>query len=399
MARFRYIEGVFRERCRKWGYEEVRTPTLEYLHLFTAAGTLTPSMLGQVYSFLDWDGWSGERVVLRPDGTIPAARLYVERLTSLSTARLFYVENVFAFEGTGQETRERWQCGAELIGSAKPEVDAELMLLALEALEGLGIEAVEIRLSHAGVIRGLVHGLGLTPEEQSVLLDQILGGDAQVLSEVKGRFPQLERALNLVFGIKGGSLALVRNLRGPLGSFPVALSALGDLARIVELLSALDKSFSIDFASARGFEYYTGIVFQFYSSNRRIGGGGRYDELIPLIGGGSIPACGFALYLDELMDLARLGESETAPSQRALFKSKTSAVEVLTAIFALACSLRDRGYIAELDVGQGESGFRWIISAEGERGAPLFHLLDQSSGKRVEGISAAELLRYLEGGR
>ena len=74
MAVFRLIEGVFRDACLNWGYKEVRTPTLEYLHLFTSVGTLTPGMLGRVYSFLDWDGWSGERVVLRPDGTIPWRR-------------------------------------------------------------------------------------------------------------------------------------------------------------------------------------------------------------------------------------------------------------------------------------------------------------------------------------
>ena len=71
MKIFRLVEDTCRECCLKWGYGEVRTPTLEYLHLFTSAGTLTPNMLGKVYSFLDWDGWSGERVVLRPDGTIP----------------------------------------------------------------------------------------------------------------------------------------------------------------------------------------------------------------------------------------------------------------------------------------------------------------------------------------
>ena len=76
--RFRHIEDAFRSSCLNWGYQEVKTPTLDYLHLFTTAGTLTPSMLNKVYSFLDWDGWSGERVVLRPDGTIPVARLYIE---------------------------------------------------------------------------------------------------------------------------------------------------------------------------------------------------------------------------------------------------------------------------------------------------------------------------------
>ena len=134
MTKFRHIEGLFRGCCLKRGYEEVRTPTLEYLHLVTATGTLTPGMLGRVYSFLDWDGWSGERVVLRPEGTIPAARLYLENLERNDMTKLFYVENTFTFEETGKEKRERWQCGTELIGSSLPLADVELILLAFEVL-------------------------------------------------------------------------------------------------------------------------------------------------------------------------------------------------------------------------------------------------------------------------
>src|SRR3972149_3988967 len=91
MRRFRLIEGIFRESCLNWGYEEVRTPTLEYLHLFTSTGTLTTGQLSNVYSFLDWDGWSGERVVLRPDGTIPIARMYIDNLEEERLAKLCYV--------------------------------------------------------------------------------------------------------------------------------------------------------------------------------------------------------------------------------------------------------------------------------------------------------------------
>jgi len=105
MAQFRLIESVFRDSCLKWGYREVRTPTLEYLHLFTSTGTLTPGTLGKVYSFLDWDGWSGERVVLRPDGTIPVARMYIDTENKPTTARYFYVTNIFIFESTGKENR------------------------------------------------------------------------------------------------------------------------------------------------------------------------------------------------------------------------------------------------------------------------------------------------------
>jgi len=132
MAQLRYVEEAFRSCCLKWGYKEIRTPALEYLYLFTSAGTLTPGMLSKVYSFLDWDGWSGERVVLRPEGTIPAARLYIENLSRDHPAKLFYIENVFSFEEAGEESRERWQCGAELIGSSNPAADVELIMLASE---------------------------------------------------------------------------------------------------------------------------------------------------------------------------------------------------------------------------------------------------------------------------
>src|SRR5512136_2048003 len=137
MESFRNVEEAFRSSCLKWGYEEVRTPTLEYMHLFTSAGTLTPSMLSKVYSFLDWDGWSGERVVLKPDATIPVVRLYLDRLSDRPFTRLFYVTNTFVFEESGAKSRERWQCGAELIGAGSALADADLVSLSLDVLRRL----------------------------------------------------------------------------------------------------------------------------------------------------------------------------------------------------------------------------------------------------------------------
>ncbi len=194
MASFRLIEGAFGDCCRKWGYKEVRTPTLEYLHLFTSVGTLTPGRLGKVYSFLDWDGWSGERVVLRPDGTIPIARLYIDSMEGEELAKLFYVANVFIFEATGKKTRERWQCGAELVGVSSPLADVELVMLALEVLKRLKFDGIELRLSHAGLIRALLAKLGLTAEEQTRIFDRILDGDMEALAKLKLDRPKLGKS-------------------------------------------------------------------------------------------------------------------------------------------------------------------------------------------------------------
>jgi len=135
MTRFRHIETVFRSVCEGWGFREIRTPVIEHLHLFTTAGTLSPQMLGRVYSFLDWDGWSGERVVLRPDATIPAARLYWEHFAG-EVAKLFYVENIFRFAAS-EEQREVWQCGAELIGDTWPLGDVEALAVVRSELARL----------------------------------------------------------------------------------------------------------------------------------------------------------------------------------------------------------------------------------------------------------------------
>lgn len=390
MARFRQVDGVFRDCCLGWGYQEIRTPTLEYLHLFTSAGTLTPDMLGRVYSFLDWDGWSGERVVLRPDGTIPAARLYVENFQNLPIARMFYVENMFAFESSGRESRERWQCGAELIGGNKPEGDVELISLALEAISKLGIEPVEVRLAHAGLIRTFLNGLGLSGEQQAGVLDRVFAGSREGAGDIKLKTPELEKQLQLLFGLRGSSPSFVENLRGVfLPSFPAVGPSLDEMARIADLLTDLGCSYQIDFTSGRGFEYYTGIVFGFYSSGKRLGGGGRYDELIPLVGGRSVSASGFALYIDELMNLLK----ELSPRERILVRAKAA----VKSRFEVARLLRDAGYIVELDLGYREtSDFRWIVDLRREGGVEL---TDRVSGKKQRKSSPAELLKLLEEAR
>src|SRR4030043_1581995 len=203
MGAFRRIEDVFRKSCLSWGYQEVRTPTLEYLPLFTAAGTLTPNMLSKVYSFLDWDGWSGERVVLRPDGTIPVARLYIDNLSDQESARLFYVTNIFAFEGTGKENRERWQCGAEFFGGAKFAPDVEIILLAEEVIRRLGIKNVGLRLSHAGLGEALLKEFRLSPAEEAKMTSRILEGDWQALTNAKSTNPEVERLMAGLLGLKG----------------------------------------------------------------------------------------------------------------------------------------------------------------------------------------------------
>ncbi|MFH1650625.1 MAG: HisS family protein [Chloroflexota bacterium] len=394
MARFRRTEAGFRALCLKWGYQEVRTPTIESLHLFTSAGTLTPSMLGRVYSFLDWDGWSGERVVLRPDGTIPIARLYIDRMADRPVARLFYTTNIFIFEETGKESRERWQCGAELIGAGAPLADTELVSLALSALEDMGVKDVQLRLSHAGVIKALLARLGLDPQEQAATFDRILDGDVDTLAELRTRNPEMEKVVPAFLNLKGRSAGLLDNMK-VLAHFPEIKPHLENFMTIVDHMESLGCEYQIDIASGAGFEYYTGVIFQFFSGNRKIGGGGRYDNLIPAMGGGETPACGFALYLDPLLSIV---------SPEAGGRSAGSAVGVragsgvsISEVFQAMAALHGAGLTAEIALGEDRpKDRRWLL--EVGQGAPRFRLYDLSRGGEMTCPDIGGVLKLLEAG-
>jgi len=394
MARFRFIEKAFQERCLRWGYQEVRTPTIEYLHLFTSAGTLTPSMLGKVYSFLDWDGWSGERVVLRPDGTIPIARLYIDTMAGKGLARLFYVTNTFIFEETGKKTRERWQCGTELIGVNTPASDAELIILALEIVNSLKLKNVTLRLSHAGLIKALLERLGLNAEEQAKVFDRILDGDTKALAGLGADRPELSGVLFPLLSLKGHSAGFLKNLKAiSTRNLPEFEPYLKNFIEVVNILEDIDCKYQIDIASGAGFEYYTGIIFQLYSGREKIGGGGRYDALIPAMGGGDVPASGFALYIDRLMNLIEPATLRQPVGQSVLVRSEDDA-EVNEA-FSIASRLRDAGYTVEIDLGNREpANTRWLLEIQGK--SPKYRLRDAVESSQTEAQTVDEILSIIE---
>ena len=386
MRRFRRIEQAFREVCQGWGYEEIRTPTIEHLHLFTSAGTLSPQMLGRVYSFLDWDGWSGERVVLRPDSTIPAARLYVEEMSDRKAAKLFYVQNVFRF-AQGDESREDWQCGVELIGDTQPEGDVELILMGSEVLQRLGLKP-DLRLSDPGLLRALLARAGFDMTEQLALYDRILDGDLDALDEVQERLPDSGVSLRALLASEGEGVPYLNNLRSALlPTVPELARPLDELTAVAEVLTQSGCSYRISPALVRNFEYYTGPVFHFLLDGQKAGGGGRYDALISLVGESSAPASGFALDVSLLTELLSADEPEERRAV-AIRPAREDPAD-LAATFRLASALRNADWAVAV-AGAGERGARWQIVAAGDG----FLLSGEGiEGRRLE--SVPEVVRAL----
>ena len=302
MRRFRAVERSFLEVTGSRGYQEIRTPSIEPLHLFTATGALSPQLLDRVYSFLDWDGWSGERVVLRPDGTVPAARWYEQRWQTAEPARLCYVQPVYRFV-PGDGEREQWQVGVELFGLAAPEADAELLLLARELLEALGLPAVTFELSHAGLVRAVLEAAGLDAAAQAEAYDALLAGEepaAVALSPASAA-----SALTLLSSVDGVGAGYFENLRAALLPLaPGSAEGIDQLAAAAGALDAAGVAYRVVPGTARNFEYYTGLTFRVRSGDVECVSGGRYDGLGEAIGGKPVPASGFGADVLRLADLS-----------------------------------------------------------------------------------------------
>jgi len=386
MERFRQVEDAFRNSCLNWGYREIRTPTLEYIHLFTAAGTLTPAMLGRVYSFLDWDGWGGERVVLRPDGTIPAARLYSENLSAQKIARLYYITNVFAFEETGTENREKWQCGVELLGDCDRTSDSEVITLALEIARSMGLPRAELKLSHAGILKALIGELKLDADARTALLDEILEGNWKAFSGVKSKNRAVLDAIATLMKLKGKSSGFLANLKAMPAISKTVKKEIDSFAEVTALLDTMGIGYAIDFTSIRGFEYYTGLCFKITAGGSRICSGGRYDNLIGLVGGKDIPACGFAFYLDEITAMVKPLSLQKADKTISVKVARRPASAIKTA-FDLAAALRMAGLIAEFDFCGRQLKARWSVDIQVKPAGFVIKDTNKKTQRKVKTVS------------
>ncbi|GAG48161.1 unnamed protein product [marine sediment metagenome] len=194
--------------------------------------------------------------------------------------------------------------------------------------------------------------------------------------------------------LKGKSSGFLKNMKALFNQdLPELAPALNNFINIVDLLEALDFNYQIDITSGRDFEYYTGVMFQLFAGEEHIGGGGRYDALIPLMGGKDIPASGFALYLDRLMSLVKPETLAKPPAQRILIKVESKG-GVLKEAFSLANCLHEAGYAAEVHLGgQEPAGLRWRLDVQDK--APLFILTDLVNHKKFELKTADEVLALL----
>ena len=350
MRAFRHVEDAFRRVARQWGYEEIRTPTVESYSLFTSAGALSPEMLAGAYTFLDWDGWSGERVMLRYDSTIPVVRAATEAGVELP-ARLLYVQSVFR----GAEG-EDWQCGLEYLGAPAVVGDLEALAVAADTFAALALP-VDLRLTHAGVARAAVDAAGLTDVlARRALLDDVAGNGLAAVRDAfagqPGAVAFLEAALR-----GSGELPLVENLIALARTgLPGAVAPLEELREVAAALVETGRAVAIDLTLPLDFDYYSGVTWELRGEGGAWGRGGRYQPAGP---GAPESACGFALDADRLSE--RFGG---APSRGAAVAIVAEREAGLADALRLASSLHRHGISAALGDAR-DAAIRLVVGPKG----------------------------------
>lgn len=334
ILRFRKLEHTFLSRCRHFGYEEIRTSTIEPLYIFTALGGLSDAKLRRMYSFIDWDGWSGERVAIRPDSTTCVARFYGDHLyTENPRQKLCYVENHFEWADSWDELSERWQCGVENIGYSTPESDIEVIYMAYDILREIGLRDIYLYLSYPAIIREIIAVLPLWRTDKEDLITAIRNGYSDQIKEVLGKVQEGE-TLQTLLALDGKSANYLKNLKDTLrgSKYDKVRPAYENFLSVCEFLDRLECPYTIDFSLLGDLEYYTGLQFQILSIPARktkkdiLCAGGRYDnftgEMLRLLKGGtqeelaSEPAVGFALYARNILRNRSFTEQSAASSDK-----------------------------------------------------------------------------------
>ncbi len=347
MAKRRWVFERLREVFERYNFHEVLTPTFEYTELFKLRSG--EEVVEQLYAF---DDKGGRNLSLRPDMTSSVARLYVNSFQNApKPVKWYYIANMFRYEEPQSgRYREFWQAGVELLGSSRVEADAEVIALFVESYLATGLDEFTVNIGDRILLDEFARMLGVKDDIGLMRLidkkDKLSEEDfVEALKEFGLDEYGIEKVIALI-EIKGFPDEVLPKAE----ELFTSREAKAEIARIYELVDLLNtygvgERILIDLGIARGFDYYTSVVFEAIAPNDigigSIGGGGRYDNLIEVFGGKPTPATGFAIGIERLIPILEwkgiIPEPKLRPDVYVIPIGKESgvrkaAVEVVTAL-------------------------------------------------------------------
>ncbi len=293
------IEKKAREIFASYGFLEIRTPAVESTSIFIRSiGEDTDIVEKEMYTFQDKGGRS---ITLRPEGTASVVRCYVENnLHGLpSPQKFYYIGPMFRYERPQSgRFRQFYQIGVEAFGSARPEMDAEVISMLDRLLRGIGLEALHFQVNSIGCEK-------CRPAFKEALLSFFAGSLDELCEDCRRRYRQnplriLDCKVGRCIEIRKGAPRVVDHLCD---------DCRDHFNRLLELLEMLGIPYTINPEMVRGLDYYTRTTFEVTSENlgaqNAVAAGGRYDRLVKEFGGPETPAIGFALGMERIVELLK----------------------------------------------------------------------------------------------
>ena len=293
--RWQALKDIIRSTMDHYGYDEIRTPVFERTELFArGVGEETDIVSKEMYS---WTDQGGEKLTLKPDLTAPVVRAFIQHnLREQSPInKLYYIDTLFRRERPQKgRYRQFHQFGIEAFGSENPEIDVEVIAVALAVLNNLGLEGLTLKLNSIG-----------SPECRTVYRQAIrsyLKPYLNDLSEISQR--RFEKNPLRILDTKiPHEIEILNDIPNVSDSWTPEDKV--HFEELKSLLDAMDIQYSLDPQLVRGLDYYTRTTFEITSSalgaQDALCGGGRYDGLVKTLGGKATPGIGFAAGMERIL--------------------------------------------------------------------------------------------------
>lgn len=414
VRRRQYVIGVIADVYQRYGFEPLETPAAENIEtLMGKYGEEGDRLIFRILKRGE-DGKAGEAdLALRYDLTVPLARVVAQYRAQLPKFfKRYQVQPVWRADRPQKgRFREFYQCDVDAIGSTSLVIEADLLGAAAEVLQRLGFESFRIRLNHRRLLSAVLTDAGIAPALHAAALVALDKLDKTSTDAVAAEL--VSRGVG-----EGAAHALLARLARGLTD-DVRLEGAEDVREIVRLCAHTPAAgrIAIDLSLARGLSYYTGAIFEIAVPDLAgsLGGGGRYDELIGMFLGETVPACGISLGLERiLVVMTERGmfpdAAERVPAAVMVticnFNDGVDALELKAEALRVAAQLRSGGISVEVfpdvsDLGKqlkyaGERGipFATVIGSR-EREAGRVGLRDLAS-RQQEDLSVGELVTYLQ---
>ncbi|MBQ7671397.1 MAG: histidine--tRNA ligase [Clostridia bacterium] len=341
--KWQFVEKKLKSVAARFGFSEIRTPTFEELSLFQrGVGEGTDVVQKEMYTLEDKEG---KVFALRPEGTASVVRALIEngRCGDTYPIKLNYLINCFRYEKPqAGRSREFFQFGTEVFGSADAGADFTVISLAHTALTELGVKGIKLHINSIGCPE-------CRPKYREALVSYLKSRESELCETCRTR---MENNPLRVLDCKNDSCRAVA------AEAPKTLDYLCDECRAhQDKLCAMLDAAGIDYVAdphiVRGLDYYTKTVFEFIAegigAQSTVCGGGRYDGLVKELGGPSLPACGFGMGITRLLlALEESGVEIPAPEAPRLYVASLGDAAQLKAS-SIVLDLRRNGVYAEYD--------------------------------------------------